>query len=263
MTPISPLLAEAASAGRLLVVSDYDGVIAPIVNDPAAADPDPAARAALLRLAELRRTYVVVLSGRARESVLSLLGEAPGLIVVGSHGAESDEPLEITAAQRDVLTTAVDALRAIAASAEGATVEEKPASVALHVRNAETVDRTTLLDAVRSGPAAFPGVRAVEGKQVIELLVSSTHKGDAVRSLRQRFSPDRVVVLGDDVTDEDAFEALDAADLGIKIGAGPTRARAVLPEQTDVAAVLGELAEKRRLSLATETGPESAGDSLE
>ena len=65
---------------------------------------------------------MAVLSGRARHSVLGLLGETPGVTVVGSHGAESDEPLEITAGQRGALEEAVGALRQMAASVDGVTV---------------------------------------------------------------------------------------------------------------------------------------------
>ena len=146
------------------------------------------------------------------------------------------------------------ALADVADGVDGTLVEEKPTSTALHVRNADPEARPAVLDAVRSGPSTWDGVRTVEGKQVIELLISPTDKGGAVEALRERFRPDRVVVLGDDVTDEDAFAALGPDDLGIKIGAGATVARTVVDSQDEVAMVFRELARARRRALSP--GPE-------
>lgn len=263
MTGPASSLPEIASAGRLLVISDYDGVIAPIVANPAAAHPDPAVKAALLQVAELRRTYVAVVSGRELRSVVELFGAAPGVTMIGSHGAESDEPVVLSSEQGALLERAIDELRTIAADHEGALVEAKPTSVALHVRTAESGTGPRLVEAVRRGPSTWPGVRTVEGKQVIELLVLATDKGDAVDALRRRFAPDRVVVLGDDVTDEDAFAALDDVDLGIKVGPGDSIAGARIESQQGVAELLAELADARRRAVESETGAANRAGNLE
>jgi trehalose-6-phosphatase len=55
---------------------------------------------------------------------------------------------------------------------------------------------------------------------VIELAVVSTHKGDALDTMRKRFGASAVLFLGDDVTDEDAFKTLAGPDVGVKVGDG-------------------------------------------
>ena len=67
-------LARVARVPRLLVASDYDGVLAPIVTDPAQAVPLPGAIPALTDLAGLSDTAVALVSGRARADLAALLG---------------------------------------------------------------------------------------------------------------------------------------------------------------------------------------------
>src|SRR5690606_7347569 len=75
---ISPDLVQAlervAREPELLVVSDYDGTIAPIVRDPSQARPWPGAIRALGRIAELPRTHAAMISGRSRADLAALSG---------------------------------------------------------------------------------------------------------------------------------------------------------------------------------------------
>jgi len=86
----------------------------------------------------------------------------------------------------------------------------------------------------------------LNGKRVVEITGSATNKGHALRSLRDRWAADVVVFIGDDITDEDAFAALRPIDVGIKVGAGATRARFRVDDQTQVASVLESLLAFRR-----------------
>ena len=95
---------------------------------------------------------------------------------------------------------------------------------------------------LREAQAALADLTIREGKNVLEFAVRSTTKGEAVEHLRRYTRADAVFYEGDDVTDEDAFDALGPDDLGVKSGEGATLAahRVAGPEQ--VAHVLSLLA---------------------
>lgn len=81
-----------SSADRLLVATDFDGTLAPIVADPAAARALPDSVAALHALADLPNTTVAIVSGRSIADLHTLLGDPGALYLIGSHGAERREP---------------------------------------------------------------------------------------------------------------------------------------------------------------------------
>ena len=137
-------------------------------------------------------------------------------------------------------------LRRIAGTHEGVRLEVKPASVALHVRGVDQSIGDRALDAVRCGPATWPGIYVTSGKSVIELSVVTTDKGAAMETLRGQTSASAVLFLGDDVTDENAFAQLHGPDIGIKIGQGETLAGHRVDEPIDAARALGFVLETRR-----------------
>jgi trehalose 6-phosphate phosphatase len=240
-------LAEAATVPRLLVTSDFDGTMAPIVNNPPDARPLAEAAAALIELADLPDTTAALISGRALETLRSLSSMPSTVQLVGSHGAEfaSGFTHEI---DRDLLQTINEELAAIAADRPGVTVELKPASVALHVRNASTEDGKAALAAAREAAASWDA-QATEGKAVLEFAVISTDKGEAVDILRDQNNADAVVFFGDDVTDEKAFRRLRDGDIGVKVGPGETLAAFRIDTPDDVAATLEYLLDERRKSV--------------
>lgn len=236
-----------ASTPRLLVATDYDGTISPIVNDPARALPERRAVVALRALSQLPHTEVAVISGRRLDDLAAFLPGLEGVHMVGSHGSEFDAGFadQLPQEKRDALKQLRSELREIARGAAGATIEEKPASVALHVRNAAPEDARRSLEAVEAGPAQTPGVSVKHGKQVIELCVIDSDKGRALSYIRERSNATACVFLGDDVTDEDAFRAMHGPDLGIKVGEGETAAQMRLSDPVDVARFLAALAQAR------------------
>lgn len=236
-------LATAAATPRLLVTSDFDGTLAPIVNNPADARPLPEAAAALEELAGLPDTVAALISGRALSVLRELSGLSAGVQAVGSHGAEFD-----TGFAHDIdtalLAEMVETLNSIAAGRPGVTVETKPASVALHVRNASDADGAAAL-ALATEAAGSWDAHTTAGKAVLEFAVIVTDKGEAIDILRNRCAATAVVFLGDDVTDEKAFRRMRGGDIGIKIGPGETLADFRVDSPADVAAVLRYLADAR------------------
>ncbi|MEO6879344.1 MAG: trehalose-phosphatase [Mycobacteriaceae bacterium] len=244
-------LAEAARAPRLLVASDFDGTLAPIVEDPGAARPDPAGLAALVALGAVAGTRVALVSGRARTDLARLSGAPAVVHLVGSHGAEVDEDFAdgISPAATELLSRLTDELTALVDRSPGVGLETKPSSVAVHVRGAEPDVAEQTLTTVRTGPASWDGVHVTEGKAVIELAVLAADKGSALALLRGGSSDTVTVFLGDDVTDEKGFARLEDSDVGVKVGAGQTLAAhrvAGTPEVTAILELL--LAERRRSS---------------
>ena len=236
--PLRSALVTAAAARQLLVASDYDGVLSPIVSQPEDAVPNPASVAAIESAAALPDTSAAVVSGRALTD-LSLRSGLPvdgPVTLIGSHGTESSTGFitEITDGHRDLLDRIITEFGSIAADYPGVRVEPKPISAALN--------------RARAGAASWDGVEATEGKAVIELAVIATSKGHALDALRARTGADVVLYLGDDVTDEKAFAHLGDSDVSIKVGDGATIARHRIPDTDTVATVLDFLVTRRQSS---------------
>ncbi|MEV0697356.1 trehalose-phosphatase [Saccharopolyspora sp. NPDC050389] len=251
------VIVQLARTPRLLVACDYDGTLAPIVADPTQAKPLPEAVHALRSLAALPATTTAVISGRALRDLATLSRLPAEVYLVGSHGSEFDvgfvHELEPEATQ--LRTELQIALQDIVRGKPGVTLENKPASVAMHVRRAEPAIAEEALDTVRNGPATWEGVQVTEGKAVIELAVVQTDKGNALDALRHQVGATAAVFLGDDVTDEKAFARLHGPDLGIKVGDGDTLAAYRIGSTTEVATVLAFLMEERRTWLYGEQAP--------
>lgn len=237
-----------ATTPRLLVICDYDGTLSPIVSDPMAAVPLPGAVDVLGELAELADTAAAVVSGRSL-AVLAELSQLPQTVsLVGSHGAEFSADFEASFTDEQVQLRAqlADRCHELADPVPGAHVEEKPASVAVHVRNADRPDAERLLRAVDEGPGRLPGVHRMHGKEVLELSVASTDKGTAVQSLRAQFGATGVFFAGDDVTDERGFDTLGQSDVGIKVGDAASKAQYRVADPQDLLGILERLLTERK-----------------
>lgn len=247
MSELTRSLESLALVPVLLVASDYDGTIAPIVSDPGQAVPYREARVALRRLAELPQTHVAIISGRALSDLARLSGMPDHIHLVGSHGTEFDPGFADTLSTeaKQLHARVLKALERIRDDHPGCYVEEKPATVAFHYRNAADDVAAAAQEAVMRGPGAIEGVYVHRGKKVIELGVVATDKGAALEVLRHRIGASAVIFIGDDRTDEDAFETLSGPDVGIKVGEGETRAAFRIEGPEGVARILASLCERR------------------
>ncbi|MDX3664419.1 trehalose-phosphatase [Streptomyces sp. ID05-26A] len=242
------VLTTLARTPHLLVASDYDGTLAPIVDDPALALPQPEAVAALRCLAGLHETTTAVISGRALRD-LATLSRLPGEVhLVGSHGSEFavDFVRALPEEARNVLDRVRSEAESLCQSTPGLLIELKPASVAFHYRQCSPTTARQLLAHLRSDLCTWEGVQVSEGKAVIEFSVVETDKGHALDILRHQVGATAAIFLGDDVTDEKAFARLSGPDVGIRVGAGESLASYVVADPADVATVLAFLLEERR-----------------
>jgi trehalose 6-phosphate phosphatase len=233
-------LATLAARRPLLVASDYDGVLAPLRDDPSAAVPEPGVAEVLSRLAAIDGVTVALVSGRGVVDLQTTSGISGPYRWVGSHGAEFDGPLtDELADRRDRLA---DELAPLVARVPGAWLETKPASVAVHVRPVEDRAAAALL-LQEVGRTVDSSLTLKPGKDVLEIAVTDAHKGAALQRLLVELGVGGAVYLGDDVTDEDGFRALGPHHVTIKIGPGPTEAQHRVPDTAGALRVLERLAE--------------------
>lgn len=249
--PLVGALRELARVKRLLVALDFDGTLAPEVDDPAQARALPEAREAVLRLLAMPNTRVALVSGRALSSLEEVAQLPDTALLVGSHGIEIrlDSPegnvsLDTAELRRvDVLNVV---LGEVADSVDQVWLEPKPAGFALHTRMAtEHNSRVAHLVARSEAAAEVSGLTIREGKNVLEFSVRSTTKGEAIEHLRRYTQADAVFYAGDDVTDEDAFAALGSDDVGLKSGDAPTLANFRVAGPAQVALAIALLADLR------------------
>lgn len=231
-------LAALAARRPLLVASDYDGVLAPLVDVPSEAYPEPGIAEVLARLSAVPGVTVALVSGRGLADLQATSGITGDLRWIGSHGAEFDGPLTGDLAdRRDDL---VARLEPLVTGTPGARLEVKPASVAVHVR--QVADRPAAAALLEQARAAVDSSLTMKpGKDVFEVAVTDADKGSAVRRLAAEIGARAVLYLGDDVTDEDVLRVLGADDVGVKVGAGDTAAAHRVPDPAAVVVLLRRL----------------------
>jgi trehalose-phosphatase len=250
-------IVQIARTPRLLVACDYDGTLAPITANPDEARPLPESVGALRSLAALHETTTAVISGRALRDLATLSRLPSEVNLVGSHGSEFDIGFihALDASARELHRKLEAELEQVVLDVPGVSLEVKPASIAVHVRRAEHEAGRRVLAAVHNGPALWEGVTTTDGKEVVELAVVKTDKGNALDTLRHQVGATAAIFLGDDVTDEKAFARLSGPDLGVKVGEGESLAAYRVPDTVDVALVLAFILEERRAWLYGEQAP--------
>ncbi|ONI78811.1 trehalose-phosphatase [Actinosynnema sp. ALI-1.44] len=241
-------IVQLARTPRLLVACDYDGTLAPIVEDPEKARPQPESVHALRSLAGLHETTTAVISGRALRDLATMSRLPAEVHLVGSHGSEFDIGFvhSLNGPARELHARVETELERLVDGAEGVHLEVKPASIAVHYRRAEQAVADHVAEAIRNGPCKWDGIQVTEGKAVIELAVVQTDKGHALDVLRHQIGATAAIFVGDDVTDEKAFARLSGPDLGVKVGGGETLAQYRIDDTPAVATMLAFLLEERR-----------------
>lgn len=212
--------------GESAVFFDFDGTLAPIVEDPAHARPLPHVPGLLSRLAR-RLGLVAVVSGRPAQFLVDALGAPAGVHLAGLYGLEEvvDGVVQRSGEAERWRPVVEEATRhARAAVPPGAEVEEKGVTVTLHWRRAPAAAAWGEAEARRAeaaGLVAQPGRMAVELRPPV-----GADKGTVVARMAAGYGV--VAFFGDDLGDLPAFAAL-----GELAAAGVTVARvAVADEET-------------------------------
>jgi len=249
--PLVGALRELARTKKLLVALDFDGTLAPEVDDPERARALPEAREAVLRLLAMPNTRVALVSGRSLASLERVSQLPDSALLIGSHGIELrlDNPgdgHDLNPAELKRVGLLKEVLDEVADSIDQVWLEPKPAGFALHTRLAtEHNSRVAHLVALSEASAELENLTVREGKNVLEFSVRSTTKGEAIEHLRGYTDATAVFFAGDDVTDEDGFAALGADDLGLKAGDGTTLANYRVKGPIEISRALSLLADLR------------------
>jgi trehalose-phosphatase len=229
----------------LLIGLDIDGVLAPLVDHADNARLLDGVADVLTRLLTADHVTVAAVSGRAVSSMRTF-GLPAAVRLVGSHGMEQDgHPFEpLNSAERARLDQLIELADAAAnTGGDGAWVEHKQASVAVHIREADKALGTAALAALAIAIQGVDGASAKPGSNVLELFTRHASKGSAVERLRNESRARTVMFVGDDLTDEEAFAALNEADISIKVGPAPTIAQFRLATPEHVLEFLSALAD--------------------
>lgn len=205
------------SPGDTVVGLDFDGTLAPIVDDPEHAYADRAAVAALGRLAERVRAVVVITGRPVRTAVrLGDFESVPGLgtmVVLGQYGVERwnaagndyvvpPEPPEIVAVAQELPSV-------LSELGLQARIEHKGRAVGVHTRTLPDPEAAfaKLADPLGALAGSY-GLRIEPGKQVWEIRAPGVDKGTALRSFVDEVGARQVIFAGDDLGDLPAFDAV-------------------------------------------------------
>jgi trehalose 6-phosphate phosphatase len=200
-----------AELSQTLIALDFDGTLAPIVPDPAAARPHPGVTEALAALARAG-AQIAVITGRDAGTAAELGGfdAVPGLVIEGLYGAESWQAGQLTAsvepAEIGELRARLPALLAAHVADPEVWIEDKRLSLVVHTRRA--ADPGAAIFSLREPLAVLAGQLGLEvhdGRHVLEIRLPGYDKGVVLRRLVARFDPSGVLFAGDDVGDLPAF----------------------------------------------------------
>lgn len=214
--------------GRLVLLFDYDGTLAPIAEHPRLARLPRRTRRLLERLAERPGVFVGVLSGRAIEDLKEMVC-LPGLCLAGTAGLELDlGGLRISHRQvnrtKPLLTRLVRRLREMLSIYPGAWLEDKQIGFTIHYRHVDASQADSLR--VQCEEALEPysdQFRILGGPMAIEVSPElGWNKGTAVRAILDHFRINRTALLyaGDSENDAEALETV-ASLGGVALGIGP------------------------------------------
>lgn len=218
-----------AGPGSLLLMTDYDGTLTPIVDDPADAVLAARTREDLARLARSPRARVALISGRGLEDLRARVA-LEDVIYAGCHGLEVEGP-NLTfrhpdaLAQQAMLWAVGEILVRRAPAVRGMRVESKSLAVAVHYRHVAADEiRRVEVELARAIREQGSRLKIFHGSKVIEVLPQvAWTKGECAQWIQERLQPSLPepalwLYLGDDWTDEHAFEMLSGKALTIRVG---------------------------------------------
>ena len=216
-----------------VLMLDYDGTLAPFRIEREQAMPYPGVRDVLRRLIVRARTRLVIITGRPVDNIIPLLGLEPPPEIWGSHGLERRLPdgrrirVELDASARQGLKEAEVWL---AQQGLDSVAERKPSGIAFHWRGKSDDEIESIQTRVSKKWAcaeAEHGLILSEFDGGLELRVAGITKGDAVAAIIEETGSTAVAAyLGDDLTDEDAFNALEGRGPGVLVRESPRKTAA-------------------------------------
>ena len=235
---------------RPILCLDYDGTLTPIVADHDKAIISDRMRRTVQALAQ--SIPVAIITGRDVPFVQKHM-RLPEAFYAGSHGFEIIGPggyrFELKEAEEIMpeLDRLETGLRELTSMIPGAEIERKKYAMAVHYRKVDEADRPKVRGMIERLLEGNDRVRTGEGKMLVELKPAiDWHKGKALATIVAKLDPSAVAIaifIGDDVTDEDAFNELKGNGIGIYVGdpSGSTAATFHLKDVGEVEEFLNRL----------------------
>jgi trehalose 6-phosphate phosphatase len=240
-------LADLSVHPKVLVALDFDGTLAPLQDDPENSRMLPESREVVDALTDIDGVHLSLVTGRAFENIMRVADPHPDWFLVGSHGIEVVAPHERDSYETPQLVPdgLLQGFHQIAQDIPGPRIEVKPFGLAIHTRGLEDDVALAAEAATRLLCDEWPDELVMRsGHGILECAVSGRTKGDGLRSLWEALDVHATIFIGDDVTDEDGFAVLGSGDLGIKVGAGATKAFHRVADPHEVTRVLWNLHER-------------------
>lgn len=232
---IWPEVARRLKAARhVLLLSDYDGTLTPIVDRPELADLPAGTRQLLRALAHRHRFTIGIISGRALSDLKHRVGIG-SIVYAGNHGLEIEGPgisfiNPLAEEMKPVLRVIHQVLSNALHTVRGALVEDKGLSLSVHYRlveEEEVEEAKTVFERILRMPHLSGKVKITSGKKVHEVRPAvDWDKGKAIKLLMKRYGKGGrrsgllPVYLGDDLTDEDGFGAIERYGDGLTVFVG-------------------------------------------
>ena len=244
------------AAKSRLVLLDYDGTLVPFHNKPAEAVPGDVIRELVHRLASDKRNRVMLISGRDA-ATLDTWFRGIGIDVVAEHGSmykpangeQWQSTPGISVEWKDEVRRLIEKY---VGQIPGSFIEEKKYSIAWHYRAIEDIDEEAVKLNLSKELAMLnmdDNFNILQGNKVIEIKSSQINKGRFVNGIVTNGSYDFVLAIGDDVTDEDMFNALrEDHHHTIKVGLASSAARYNLVGVNQVLSFLDQLCTRRHIA---------------
>jgi trehalose 6-phosphate phosphatase len=253
-----PFLVKCKSARQIMLLSDYDGTLAPIAETPELAKLPEATRGILEKLSRQPRFNIGLISGRAIEDLKRLVG-IEDIIYAGNHGLEMEGPgfqyvYPLAEDVKSGFRVMFQVLKKTLSKISGVIVEDKGPTISVHYRQVdpEQVEEVNnIFQRVVGAAKVLNMVKITSGKKVLEVRPHvDWNKGSAIELLIKQYKKDGdkgmlPIYLGDDTTDEDAFREVNKYAGGFTIFVGDraavSAARYYLSSTSEVNTLLAEL----------------------
>jgi len=228
------VLEQIQKAKQVLLLIDFDGTLAPIVERPELAEMPERTRGLLKELSTQSHFALGIISGRAKEDLKRKVG-LDGVIYAGNHGFEIEGPginfvNPVVSEVRPLFGTIKQILFSNLEVIKGVTIEDKGITLSIHYRQVDagkTKDVKTMIESGINCVSSRGLIKVISGKKVYEVKPAvNWDKGKAIRLIIKnvgkggRKSGLLPIYLGDDISDEDAFQTIEKYGRGITVHVG-------------------------------------------
>ncbi|MGH9339308.1 MAG: trehalose-phosphatase [Acidobacteriota bacterium] len=221
---LDAFFAHLGRVARPVLLLDYDGTLAPFQVDRSQAFPYPEARERVEKIVQSGATRLVLISGRSTADLIPLLNIQPLPEIWGTHGRErllADGSYQLGQIPEKESQALQQACQWVQNQGLSDRCESKPGSTAFHTRGMDPEASASLTGKVRRKWSEIAGAGDLELHDFdggIELRVPGKEKGDAVSTILSEAEEEvSAAYLGDDLTDEDAFRAIEGRGLSVLV----------------------------------------------